>query len=255
MVSTFSESVDWGTIHQQRFVEEPMCWTSGCYNGFCCNHNHPDFQFQLIPTNGSTIVYIKEEYEWLSRQGAVPGPDTTGVVPNELSFDFGGPRPLALLQMPCRLLGLCNGVIQKPLLCKVYPMFPVLGIDGQLEDVYPSSIFDLTMGLIGVATPCTVIVKRKHYFDLWRNSPNWLAALGHPYVILYLQAAKHFSEVYRMRLESNAKLKGLTGKDFWKRWELLYLGGQLVDGDLLAERIHSTYDRLVQRYGEFLTPA
>src|SRR5262249_26568426 len=107
--------------------------------------------------------------------------------------------------------------------------------------------------IIGVQTPCTIVVKRNHYFDLWKNAPDRLDALRHPYLILYLQAAKHFADIYRKRLESNTKLRSLTGKEFWKRWELQYLRGGLFDGDLLAERIRSTYDELVRRYGDFLT--
>jgi hypothetical protein len=248
------EPVAWEKIHSQSYLFEDRCWTT-CNGGFCCSNNHPDFQFQLIPTNGTTIIYIEDEYDWLSRNGTVPDPQTTGTVPNQLTFDFGGPRPLSLVQLPCRLLGMCQGVIDKPLLCKIYPMFPVLGIDGDLEDICPASIFELTMSLIGAPTPCTVFAKRKHYFDLWKKAPERLEALRHPYLILYLQAAKHFSDIYRARLDSNAKLRGLTGKEFWKRWELQYLGGALFDGDLFGERVRSTYDDLVRRYGEFLTPA
>jgi hypothetical protein len=246
--------VAWGSIHSQSFVVEDRCWTT-CNGGFCCSNNHPDFQFQLIPTHGTTIIYLEDEYEWLSRHGTVPGPENLGAVPNTLSFDFGGPRPLSVIQIPCHLLGLCQGVIDKPLLCKVYPMLPILGIEGTLEDICPASIFELTMSLIGTQSPCTVLFKRKHYFDLWKNSPEWLDSLRHPYLILYLKAAQHFADVYRMKFESNTKLRGLTGKDFWKRWELQYLSGQLVDPDLLAERIRGTYDQLVERYGEFLAPA
>jgi hypothetical protein len=208
----------------------------------------------LIPTQGTTIIYLEEEYEWLRGHGTVPDPHTTGSVGNILSFEFGGPRPLSVVQMPCRLLGMCHGVIDKPLLCKVYPMLPILGTRGDLEDIYPASIFELTMSIHGVGTPCTVFAKRAHYLDLWKNAADRLDALRHPYVILYLQAAKHFSDIYRMRFESNARLRSLTGKEFWKRWELQYLGGQFFDRDLFAERIRKSYDELVQHYGAFLTP-
>jgi hypothetical protein len=254
MKSSPTEPVPWGMIHSEQFVFEDQCWTT-CNGGFCCSNGHPDFQFQLIPTHGTTIIYMEDEYEWLSRHGTVPGPDTTGEIINVISFDFGGPRPLAIVHVFCGLLGLCQGVINKPLLCKVYPMLPILGVDGELEDIYPSSIFELTMGLINSQSPCTVLVKRKHYLERWKNAPALLDALRHPYVILYLQAAKHFADIYRMKLEANSKLRGLTGKEFWKHWELQYLRGQLVDPDLLAERIRNSYDALVARYGDFLAPA
>jgi hypothetical protein len=251
MLSAYTKPVPWEAIHQQEFVFEDQCWTT-CNGGFCCTNNHPDFAFQLIPTHGTTIIYLEEEYQWLSRHGTVPGPHNVGSVPNELIFDFGGPQPLSLVQLPCRLLGLCKGVIDKPLLCKLYPMLPVLAIDGSLEDVCPATIFDLTMGIKGMETPCTVVVKKAKYINRWKAAGSPLDTLRHPYLILYLRAAKHFADMYSQKLRADERLRALTGKDFWRRWELQYLSGQLFDADLLADSIRRTYEQLVSRYGEFL---
>jgi len=244
----------WERIHRETFVYEDNCWTT-CNGGFCCNHEHPDFQFQLIPRHGSTILYMEEEYNWLCKHGTAPNVHNLGSMPNTLSFDFGGPRPLNLIQVHCRLLGKCNGVIDKPLLCKIYPMLPVLGTDGALEDIYPSSIFELTMQIKGYKTPCTVVDKKKHYFAKWKNAPARLESLRHPYVILYLRAAKHFADVYTERLTANSALMALSGAEFWKRWELNYLAGRLLDTDQLAERIRETFNSLMTRYGTFLQAA
>jgi len=251
MVASYSAPVPWEAIHAQDFIYEDQCWTS-CNGGFCCSNNHPDFAFQLIPTNGTTIIYLEDEYEWLSRHGTVPGPHNMGSVPNSLTFEFGAPRPLSLLQLPCHLLGLCKGVIDKPLLCKLYPMLPILAADGTLEDVSPASIFDLTMAIKGIQTPCTIVAKRAVYLARWRSAVSPLKALRHPYLILYLRAAKHFADIYTEKLRGSAKLQDLSGKDFWKIWELQYLSGQLIDTDELARRVRTTYDELVARYGAFL---
>ena len=246
-------SVCWATIHRQPFVVEDRCWTF-CNGGFCCSNHHPQFQFQLIPTRGTTIIYLDAEYEWLARHGAVPGPGRGDAVPNVLSFDFGGPRPLAIVQMPCRLLGKCQGAIDKPLLCRLYPMLPVLDVDGHLEAVYPASIFDLTMEVRGLVSPCTVLDKREIYRARWQASDTWLDCLRHPYLIFHLQAAKHFAEVYSERLRSSQVLHGLSDQLFWKKWEMQYLAGELVDSELLARKIRATYQDLVDRYGEFFEP-
>lgn len=251
MTTTYTRPVPWAEIHGQRFLHEDQCWTT-CNGGFCCSNNHPDFQFQLIPTNGTTIIYLEEEYAWMSRHGTVPTQDSFGTVANTLSFDFGGPQPLSLIQLPCRLLGKCQGVIDKPLLCKIYPMFPVLGIDGQLEDICASSIFELTMALKKFPTPCTVVDKRKIYLDRWRARPDILESLRHPYLILYFQAAKHFAGIYAEKLLASDKLRDLTGKEFWKTWELEYLLGELFDATQFATKVRDTYEQLVAHYGSFL---
>jgi len=243
--------VPWSTIHGKAFVSESNCWTT-CGGGFCCSNNNPDYQFQLIPTHGTTLIYLEQEYQWLVRHGTAPGPDNLGTVPNVLTFDFGGPQPLTLVQMPCHLLGKCTGIIDKPLLCKLYPMLPILDIDGNLETIYPASVFDLTVEVRGFKTPCKVLDKRKEYFAKWQASGSDLECLRHPCLILYFQAAKHFADVYSEKLRSNEVLKGLTGKAFWKTWELQYLAGELLDTGLLAQRICSSYERLCGRHGRFL---
>jgi hypothetical protein len=249
MKPTYTRPVPWAQIHGETFLYEDQCWTT-CNGGFCCSNNHPDFQFQLIPTHGTTILYMEEEYAWLARHAKVPDPQE--FPPNQVALDYGGPRPLTLIQMPCRLLGKCHGVIDKPLLCKIYPMLPVLSIDGKLEDIVSASIFELTMLLRGIKTPCTVVDKTRHYVQKWQKRPEALAALNHPYIILYLQAARHFGEIYAEKLHSNETLRGLNGKTFWQTWEIEFLLGNLVDGPKLAEKVLQTYDSLVERYGHFL---
>lgn len=245
---------DWEAIRSARFLFEDGCWHT-CGGGFCCSNGHPDFRFQLIPLRGTTLLYMEDEYLHLAAHGAVPERAHHGMPPGRIELDFGGPRPLTLVQTPCRLLGLCDGVIDKPLLCRLYPFVPVLDAAGALEDLVPASIFDLTFALRGPPTPCTVAAKKAAYLARWRAHPEALDLLRHPYVMLHLQAARHFQAVYAEGLAANAKLAGLEGPSFWSAWELQYLGGRLVDGDELRSRVRASYDALVVRFGEFLAPA
>lgn len=243
--------VSWQRLHQEQFLYEEGCWNS-C-EGFCCSNNHPDFAFQLLPIQGTTIIYLEEEYRWLAQHGRVPGPEAGPA--NVLSFDFGGPEPLAVVHTTCRLLGQCHGVIDKPLLCKLYPMLPVIGIDGELEDVCAASIFELTMEVLGLPTPCTVAQRRPFYLRHWRLQKERLAALRHPYLVLYLRAAKHLADIYADRLRASTALRGLAGKELWQRWEWEYLSGRLIDPLLLARHVKRTYDALAAEHGQFLPTA
>lgn len=252
MLETLAPPVPWEMILKEKFLYEDRCWTT-C-NGFCCSiSSYADFDFRLIPTQGMTILFMEDEYNWLATHGRVVDPNHPDAVPNLVSIDFGGPRPMSLVQMPCRLLGKCQGVIDKPLLCKLYPMLPLLDVDGNLAEMQESSIFELTMQLQGIKTPCTVVDKRKHYLRKWQNSPESLRVLKHPYIIFYLQAAKHFGNIYCELFKANSSLRNLTGKAFWQAWEMEYLMGNLMDGDRLAEKIKQTYDVLVDLYGSFFT--
>ena len=91
------KNVDWSAVHQEDFLYEDQCWTT-CNGGFCCSNNHPDMAFQLIPTNGTTLLYMESEYAHLKENGLVFENNEGGVQPHDLSFDFGGPRPIVLKQ-------------------------------------------------------------------------------------------------------------------------------------------------------------
>ena len=220
--------VDWDAIRRSSFVHEDGCWHT-CNGGFCCSNEHPDFEFQLHPRSWNDAPLHGGRVPLPRAGGRRAGARRARLTPNRIALDFGGPRPLALVHTPCRLLGLCKGVIDKPLLCRLYPFVPVLGLDGSLEDLVPASIFELTFDLIGSPTPCTVRAKRQEYFERWRANDDRLAVLRHPYVILFLQAAKHFAALYAERLAADPTLRGLSGRSFWKRWEFEYLSGQLLN--------------------------
>ena len=240
--------VDWRTVTQAEFVSEPGCWNT-CGGGFCCANRHPDFQFQLMPTEGTTLLYMEDEYRYLARHGKV-----SATQPQTIELDYGGPQPLRVVHAPCKLLGACQGVLDKPLLCKLYPFLPLLAAEGGLVELLPLSIFDLTFSLLGAGAPCTVLAKRERYRAMWTSNAAALDPLRHPYILLYLWAAKHFSDSYSRRLQQSEKLRGKQGPQFWKRWEMEYLSGRLVDAADLKRDLLATYQTLERRYGTFLTP-
>jgi hypothetical protein len=243
--------IAWERLHRETFLLEDRCWTT-CGGGFCCSNNHPDFAFQLIPTQGTTLLYLGAEYAWLHKHGKVHHHLDPKQVPQTFSFDFGGPVPLEIVQTPCRLLGMCNGVVDKPLLCKVYPFLPVLDTEGRLEDLVPASIFEQTFLARGEPTPCTVWSKREQYLERWRKRQDALDALRYPLIVFYLQAAKIFSEIYLEKLKADQKLAPLSGRAFWQHWELRYLRGMLGDGPEMRRRLLDVYQKLERTYGPFL---
>ena len=208
---------------------------------------------------------MESEYEFHREHGLVLEHTEGGTPPHEIEFDFGGARPLKLIQTPCHLLGKCDGIVDKPLLCKLYPFLPIPGVNGGLNGLVSASIFELTFEFLAGRTdadiklpvlqdgsPCTVKLKANDYSTAWRKIPTLLDALRHPYIIFHLQSAKLFAENYMSKLSQCDALAGMEGRDFWKRWELQYLSGKLVDGQKLREEMLLVYNELVQCYGEFL---
>lgn len=241
--------INWSELKDSQFLLEDGCW-SGCGGGFCCSQNHPDFDFRFMPSSGkgTTLIYWHDEYEWLSREGRVQPISESGPV-RELRFDFGGPEPLRITNVACHHLGLCNGKLDKPLVCKLYPFLPVANVSGTIDKLIPLSIFDLTFDAIGTLSPCWVRTKYDAYLRRWQSA-SAPAAFRHPLYILYSQAASHFVDLYMK--DRHPRLAGLTGKGFWRTWELLYLGGRLVNSDEWKRRVFDSYSAIKTVHGEFL---
>lgn len=238
--------VNWDLVHGQEIFKADGCWQT-CNGGFCCsNACHPDLEFQFIPTHGTTLIYLDQEYDHLRRAGRAPN---EGV--KELIFDFGCPSPLRLIHVPCSLLGQCSKTLERPLICKLYPFIPILDQDGNFEDLRPASIFDLTMSIRQETIPCSMLKHRKWFEALWSDSIGLIQVMRHPYLIFYSRAVKHFSDIYSQKLLQEDGLSSLAGPFFWKRWEIDYLTGKLIDGNALKERLREDYLQLQARYPGF----
>ena len=226
-------------LYAQQLVFEPGCWQT-CNGGFCCAGNHPDFDFDFMTTRGTDIVYLPREYAWANSSLAT-FENSANRYPGVLELDLGE-FSIGLVYTRCHLLGTCDGVVDKPLLCRLYPFLPVYRYSGEFERCIPASVFDLTFAAIGEPSPCTVL--RQQNYEAEFASGRLYRDLD-TYVLFYLRCALHLAEIMSSAISGNASLKTLSGKDFWKRWEMLHLGGRFLPRDRLIGKIRDEY-RLAQ---------
>ena len=247
-----SGPIPWREILDTDFVDEGPCWTT-CGGGSCCKGGVPGVKFQLILNQGVNLIFLEKEYEYIKEHGTSHDALEGSPAPQTLTFDFGGDRPLSVVQIPCKLLGLCRGVVVKPLLCRLYPFIPIVDASGGLESLFPGSIFELTDEVMGWDCRCPVMQdKRQIYWDKWRDNPENLGLLRHPYLMFHLACYGIFADSYRRMLPQNDVLAGRVGPDFWHAWELQYLSGRLFDWDEIRGKVHTTYMALRHRHGDFL---
>ncbi|MBF0168941.1 MAG: hypothetical protein HQL45_15055 [Alphaproteobacteria bacterium] len=245
-------AVDWATIHSRPLVSVPGCWR--VCNGFCCANNHPDMRFRLIPGGGkgTTVIYLEDEYQWLKANGHVICGEEKGGEIQLLSFDFGGPRPIQFRTAPCALMGQCNDICTKPLLCRTYPFLPVFGCDGEIEELLPASILDATLTLKEGRDPCPLAKDQALFLKALESEPELSRALRHPYLILVSQAVKAFMTSYQSRLKAWDGFNSLSGTAFWQGWEMQYLGRRLVDREAVAAHLRHIHADLSKRFGDVL---
>ena len=238
----------WEQIESTVFAWEDNCWLT-C-GGYCCGTTHPEeFQFRILPLDASAIVYLGDEYDWMEKNGKAPPPDMRK---REFVFDFGGPKPLRMVVVDCHLKGLCAGCVIKPLQCRIYPFIPIFDLEGELQDLYPGSMYDLTFSGSEDRTPCTVWhSKRDSYLERWRSAKE-VEVLKHPLLMFYFAAYKIFADIYLEMLGKDESIADLKGAEYWSRWEMLYLGRKLFDAPRLRRDIHALYLDYRERFGDFM---
>jgi|GEM_PF-6382978 len=164
----------WRDIEAIAFIKQHGCWND-CGGGRCCSNNIPELDFKFIHKNGTNIIYMDGEWNYLSHHGLVPSSSI-----QTHSLDFGGPQPLRIHQARCSLLGLCEGKLSKPLLCRTYPYVPQMDEAGNLLGLLPGSIFDLTAQTFGFDLPCSVSKGRQQTLEDWRGDAVYHGHLHSP---------------------------------------------------------------------------
>jgi hypothetical protein len=234
----------WEKVSNLNIISENNCWTT-CNGGFCCSNNHPDFDFKFIPQNGTTIIYMNKEYEYLKNINAF-----LNFPVSKISIDFGGPNPLIIYYQKCNLLGNCNGKIIKPLLCKLYPFIPIYKENDEIS-LIESSVFDITFNVLNIKSPCTILEKKKFYTNFYKENSQVKSLLLNPSIQLYAYAALSFANSMKNKLVKNKQLVSLNGQKFWKQWEIEHLSGNLIDINSVKAEILKSYQYLVSKYGNF----
>ncbi len=241
---THLPEIDWTSVRAFLPVYESECWLT-CNGGFCCSNNHPDFSFRFITKEGTDIIYLPLEFEFMQRHHKVPSQPK-----KVMELEFAPGHSVALVTFPCKHLGLCHGIIDKPLLCRMYPFIPVFDPSGEFDHLVEGSVFDVTFAAIGKASPCTVRLAGERYSRFYAALPD-TSPLRHPYFIFYSRVVLHLANALRAGVTASQKLAGLSGKDFWKTWEFMYLAGMLFDWDILKASIRNDYQAVRAAFPDF----
>jgi hypothetical protein len=229
---------------------EDQCWTH-C-NSYCCKTNHKALNFSLMRCDSAGMVFPSEEYKFLSDNNLLQ----TGfaAAARHHSFEFDNRRRLSVkfVTSVCSLGGICSLPNFRPLICKLYPLYPDPGASGKdIEGFVAGSIIDQYWEQLQIEHPCWLLREKSATIqDATRERV--LPALGHPYILFYLKAAARFVD----HVSANARARGMVVKDadprqFFKQWEISYLTGVLIDKPRLKQEFTAIYDAIASHFGEF----
>lgn len=220
-------------IYKKEIIFENNCWKK-CGNGFCCDNQYKNFDFSLINTSGSTILYTPREYEF-----AINFKKT-----HENIF-YTKPKfikkkvndiEISVIMVKCNLLGKCNNIIDKPILCRLYPFIPVFDFTSTLIDMVPASIYDMVFKIKEFDSVCKINDFKKYFKYYQDNDLKFDTYTKFYFYVVYL-----YYKTIKKNLISLTKNLKVDNKSFWKKFEFLLLTGKLFEDNNLDKKIYDCY--------------
>jgi hypothetical protein len=242
--------IDWQNIHAvTSFVETKDCWQQ-C-DSYCCTTNHPDFSFRFIRPGQVQLPMCPQEYQYLKNAGKLQD-DQPGAI-NQHSIEFAPKKQASVYMMRCGLGGLCRFPDFRPLICKIYPYLPIPTPSGDIEDLALGSVFDMARHAKDGYMPCPA--RRQDNHDMRAKAREAYKVLfDHPHLIFYFRVAGGILALMEHNLRQKfSEVLELPLQKYFKKWEVLYMTGQLTPGPEVAEVCRREYQAVAAVWGDFDT--
>ncbi|NWH04957.1 hypothetical protein [Desulfobacter latus] len=178
-----------------------------CYekcDGYCCT---PFFGDELKLINAEPVLpMLESEYEYLLSIGGLAG--VTDNVKSEVYEPVEGAE-VRVYYAKCSCRGLCSPHEFRPFICQVYPFFPLIDAEGEIEGFEIASLLDM---FHKNENPCYLAEKksikvqervRKHLQPLIR---------GNPEMIFLLRAVRTITEFMKRALKETVEIRNTKNR-------------------------------------------
>ncbi len=226
-----------------------------CYktcNGYCCNNFHAD-KFKFI--NKDNVILPMIEHEFLAMQNS-GGMDNVKDY-KEKTFTLKCGKKLKVYFLECGVKGLCSPHCNRPLICKIYPYFPLVNENGDFLGVREVAMLDLFYK-DDKNHPCTLV--NTHKEQLLKEYKQSIKELLKEPIMIFIFMLLEILDKYLMNyfkgyydepfldvLDENAK------KDFFAKYETNALLFKAYRNNGFADEVNDLYLRLEAKYGEKLS--
>ena len=237
--------INWNSIYSKDFVSFKDCYLT-C-DGYCCKNFFGDY-FKLLHKKAVILPMLEGEFLYYKSQGGIQN-ITQKYRKEEFSF---GDKKLVLYYLSCECGGLCNPHYLRPLICRIYPYFPIVNIYGDILDFYPASLMDLFFSS-SANHRCTLV--REYQDDLKKQlSESLKELLCYPLFIFIFQLMEILARSLRDSLNHQCidLLSEKEKVDFLKKIEWNLLRRKPWKQLKFKEETYRIYIEIVAYYGEFL---
>lgn len=230
--------MDWNKIYEKNFIYANECYKT-C-DGYCCK-NFFGTHFKFLDKDAVILPLIDDEYNEYKKRGGIK--NINDIVKKEIPFDD---KIFTLYLLKCREKGLCNPHNNRPFICRIYPYFPVIDLDGNVVDFVYASLID---NLVDENYhKCTLIKDNSILKELRKNlldiSFSTKMILGLKLVELLI---KYLKSYIPNKIDNKNKEQNIVTK-----FEMLFLSNKIFKNENFQLEAKQIYSQIKEKYGNFL---
>lgn len=242
-----SAAVPWGEVYGLDLVYERDCWRL-CGDAHCCSFSRHKRRFRLLGgKHFQELPLLPGEFEYMTRAGTVE--QFQDHVHKKFEFVLDDRRAMSVEAVVSHRAGCACNHDTRPTICRLYPLFPVHDIAGNLLGIEPHfGIYEELERLEGLAPACAVQALPFDQLNMFLALVAKLAKspLHLFYLHAYRLAKRHVvSNIERRLAKQPQSVFGL--------FEWLLLKERAFERDLLRAQLCELADAFSAHYGEHFT--
>ena len=230
--------VNWDKIYNSEFIHAPNCWKS-C-GGYCCKNFYGD-QFKILDKQGVALPLLEAEYEYYKSIGGIKNITEPA---KKRTFTLNNGKSFSIYILSCSCKGLCNPHNARPLVCRIYPYFPLVNASGDIEGFEYSALMDLFYRDPDKNHKCTLVREQAQKVKN-ELSINLQPLLADPQVVFIFMCLKEL--VSRLKTKMAGFIDNLddeSKKRFIAKYEWMILTGKPWADKEFGERITAIYEEV-----------
>ncbi|MBF0540425.1 MAG: hypothetical protein HQK91_03105 [Nitrospirae bacterium] len=175
------EHIDWEEIYNTDFIFSNDCWKT-C-NSNCCRNSFEAY-YKLLPKKSMQLFFFPDEYEYYQSIGGVK--DITSR-PKKRIFTMPSGDKIELISLSCECQGKCSPHSSRPLVCRLYPYFPIINDNNDIEGFEFGSVIEIFYENPELNHPCTLVRQNsKEIQDILKDKMKLL--LKYPSIVYFFKA-------------------------------------------------------------------
>ncbi len=239
--------IDWSEVYAVEPTFYDRCWEES--DSYCCRTNSPHLSFKFMRHDAAGMIYIHSEWDYCKGLGRIQ--EGFEEIARKIEFPIRHGRTIRLVSTYCSLKGLCTFPEYRPLICRFYPFFPRVSVEQRRITGYVlGSAVDQYWDLLGLEHPC--FLRRKQESLCLEGLHRLEPLLKNPAILFYFKAIEIVADRLRDDFKQKySQLLSLPPKQFFQRWELIYLTGKAFDKEGLKQDLASLDEKVARLYGDF----